>query len=244
MVANTCIFEYCNLKNGYLKIRFTADNREMVIPLDDYSINSGMVVEINKLSERIKTEMINIGLNSIPKIELRLRCNEIYRTVFTVPVKNYINAYYLYKKEIKNKVNKEIYKTVFNSYRYGIGYIFNTYYIPINIVDSFNKIAREIGTMINSVKPFGMYLFDSLQYKENYVYFYIINKTCTMILSFDKNLITSYDFEFDDEKNLLTKFLLVASKHEFEFERKPITHFGIVSDEPINIDFGLNKFPE
>ena len=62
-----------------------------------------------------------------------------------------------------------------------------------------------------------------------------------MILVSDKDLITSYDFDFKNEKDIVSRFLLVASKHEFEAEHMQITSYAIDSDEPINIDIGINK---
>mgnify|MGYP003309585070 CR=1 FL=1 len=55
----------------------------------------------------------------------------------------------------------------------------------------------------------------------------------------DGNLITSYDFEFEDSRTILNKFLLVASKHEFESQCSSILHYGISSENPIELNIRL-----
>lgn len=246
MAQNQCIFEYCNFGNGYLKIfvpqsKNNSKAKEIFIDLQDYSIEDGTITKIESVVDRIKFEMNRQNVYVLPEVTLLLRCSETYRTVLTLPVKNYVQALYFYNKEMKTKVNKELYQTVNNSYKYGVGYVFSTYYLSKKIIESFTKIVKKLGTEIDSVKPFGMSLCDSLEYQGNYVYFYIKNKTCTMILVSNKNLITSYDFEFETNKDILNKFLLVASKHEFEFQRTPISHYGMTSDESIELNLGLKQ---
>ena len=247
MAQNQCIFEYCNFGNGYLKItvpqnKNSSELKEIFIDLQDYPIENGIITQISSVVDRIKFEMKNYGILALPKITVLLRCAETYRTVLTMPVKNYFQASYLYSKEMKTKANKDLFQTVNNSYKYGVGYIFNTYHMPKDIIVSFEKMAKQLETSIEDVKPFGMSLCESLQYKGNYVYFYIKQKTCTMILVSDKDLITSYEFE--NAKTILNKFLLIASKHEFEFQKKPITHYGVYADDPIELNLGLRKLSD
>ena len=175
---------------------------------------------------------------------LLLRCQETFRTNLAIPVKNAWQAKMLYNKEIKSRPNKDDYYTVSNALRREVGYSFNTYFMRKDIVDSFLKMAKLLGTEISEVQPYGMYLCDSFDYTGNYVYFHIRRKVCTMILVADKELITTYDFEFENSREILNKFLLVASKHEFEFERKPITHYGISADDPVELKLGLTKLTD
>ena len=119
--------------------------------------------------------------------------------------------------------------------------MFNTYYIPNIIVESFNKIEKLLNTEFVGVQPLGMFLSEKLDYKGTYVYFYIKQKVCTMIMVSDKDLITSYDFEYKTEKDILSRFLLVATKHEFEVEKKEISYYDINSDEPIFVNFGIKR---
>ena len=245
MAQNQCIFEYCNFGKGYLKIFFPEKKnnaaKEIMIDLEDYSMENGVITKIEPLVDRIKFELKKLDLLFMPSILLLLRCEETYRTTLALPVKNGWQAKMLYNKEMKARANKDEFYTVNNSYKRTVGYTFNTYYMPKNIVESFLKIAKQLGTEIGEAMPYGMYLCDSLDYDNNYVFFHIRRKVCTMILSSERNLITSYDFEFENTREILNKFLLVASKHEFEFDRKKITHYGISADDPIDFKLGLSK---
>ena len=246
MAQNQCVFEYCNFGNGYLKIYIPQNKnnlkaKEIYIDLQDYPLEDGVITQIEPVVDRIKFEMKKLGITAMPKIVLLLRCAETYRTILTLPVKNYVQALYFYNKEMKTKVNKELFITANNSYKYGVGYIFNTYYMPKTVTESFTKMAKRLETDIDEIKPFGMALCESMDYKSSYVYFYIRQHSCTMILVSDKDLITSYDFEFEDSKTILNKFLLIASKYEFEFQRKPITHYGMDADNPVQLNLGLKK---
>ena len=232
MSKNLCVFEYSNLGKAYLKI--TYNSKEIFLHMED-SANTDLLVD------KIKTEIKKLGILSLPKVLLLLRCKETYRTTLSLPVKNYLQASHLYNKELKTKLNKELYQTVTFNYKYDLGYIFNTYYMPRSVIDLFETIAKKLGTSIDEVKPYGVYLFDSLNLKGNYVYFYIKNKACTMIVVSNGRLLTSYDFEYENSKTILNKFLLVASKFEFEFENLSIEQYGISSDESIELNVGLKK---
>ena len=245
MAQNQCIFEYSNFVNGYLRIYFLKDNKptdkEIFIDLEEYPIKDGVVAQIDPLVARIKDELKKVNIKSVQSPLLLLRCREIYKNNLFLPVKNSFQANNLYKKEIKMRHNKDLFVAISNSYKAGVGYIFNTYFIPNSVVESFNKIEKMLNTEFVGVQPYGMFLCETLDYKGTYVYFYIKKRVCTIILVTDKDLITSYDFEFETEKDILNRFLLVASKHEFEIEHKQIAYYDINTDEPIYIDFGIEK---
>ena len=246
MEQNQCVFEYGNFGNGYLKIVVpkgvnNLNSSEIFIDLRDYQIENGVITKIDDIIVRIKEEIQKLGISSLSKIILLLRCCDTYHTVLTLPVKNRLQAKFLYNKAIKTRVNHDKFQPVNNYYNYGAGYIFNTYCISKEVISSFSKIAKRLGAEISHVKPFGMSLCDSLSHKGNYVYFYIMKKTCTMIFVSDMNLVTSYDFEFENSKTIMNMFLLVASKYEFEYNYQPITHYGISSDEEIELNLGLSK---
>ncbi len=247
MAQNQCIFEYCNFDGGYLRIFFPskkkAEAKEIMIELEDYPTKDGAFIKVEPIADRIKHELEPLGILFMPSIVLLLRCEGVYRNSISIPAKFSFYANNLYKKEMKNKDNDNFY-TEFNSYKREVGYTYNTYFMPKAIVDTFLAIAKLLGTEISSVKPFGMYLCETLDHKENYVFFHIRRKVCTMILSSGGNLITSYDFEFESNRDIMNKFLLVASKHEFEFDRQRITHYGISADDPVDLRLGLTKLGE
>lgn len=240
-----CVFEYCDFGDGYLRIFFPSkkniDSKQIMIDLEDYPSENGVISNVQSLVDRITFELKQLNLLIMPSVTLLLRCQGVYRTSISIPAKFEFYANSLYKKEMKDKTDDDKFYAEFNSYKREVGYTYNTYFMPKNIVDAFQEIAKLIGTEIVEVKPFGMYLCDALKHDENYVFFYIRRNVCTMILSSDGHLITSYDFEFESAKDIMNKFLLVASKHEFEFDRQKITHYGISADDPIELSLGLTK---
>lgn len=244
---NLCIFEYCDFGDGYLRIFFPSkkntEAKEIMIELEDYRTESGIASNINPLVDRIKHELERFELFFMPSIVLLLRCQGVYRNSISIPAKFSFYANSLYKKEMKAKQNDKYYAEC-NSYKREVGYTYNTYFMPADVVSVFQAIAKGLGTEISEVKPFGMYLCETLNHKENYVFFHIRHGVCTMILASEGNLITTYDFEFESSRDIMNKFLLVASKHEFEFDRQKITHYGISADDPVELSLGLAKLGE
>ena len=107
------------------------------------------------------------------------------------------------------------------------------------IKKAFRKLAKLLNTKIKSAEPFGFRHNQSVGYNGTYANFYICKKVCTMTLVTNKTLISAYDFEFDNERDIISKFLLVISKHEFELAHKKIQRYYVESDEEINIDLGI-----
>ena len=244
MSKNICIFKYCNYGKGYFEVRIpkTKDEpaSEIIIELDDYLLENGVIKNIDSIADKIK-EKINFK-KKLPVV-LLLRCEETYKTILSLPMMNKYKARSLYKKEQKAKKVNNSYVKKSNYFQHSLGYIFNTYYMPKDVINSFKKLAKMLGTRIISVEPFGFYLKKMLLY-ENYVYFYIRRKVCTLFLVVNKELVSVYDFEFKTKKDIINQFLLVMSKHEFEFERKLIQYYGIDSDEKITLDLGLEKLED
>jgi hypothetical protein len=244
MSKNICIFKYCNYGKGYFEVRIpkTKDEpaSEITIELDDYLLENGVIKNIDSIADKIK-EKINFK-KKLPVV-LLLRCEETYKTILSLPMMNKYKAKSLYRKEQKAKKVNNSYVKKSNYFQHSLGYIFNTYYMPKDVINSFKKLAKMLGTRIISVEPFGFYLKKLLPY-ENYVYFYIRRKVCTLFLVVNKELVSVYDFEFKTKKDIVNQFLLVMSKHEFEFERKLIQYYGIDSDEKITLDLGLEKLED
>ncbi len=241
MSQNNCTLEYCNYQQGYLKLHIPADKKsttsDLMIELDDYLIEDGIPKNLEAIADRIRYE---IGDRRIPPITLLLRCEETYKSIFTLPSMNSLKAGALFAKEQKaDKVNSK-YVTASNVFHHSLGYIFNTYYLPKHAIDAFKKLAKLLGTKICSVEPFGFHLKKTLNYSGTYAYFYVCKKVCTLLLVVNKSLVSVYDFAFESERDLISQFLLVISKHEFELAHKKIQRFHVEADEELNIDLGLS----
>lgn len=248
MARSQCVFEYCNFGKGYLRVFLSNKNGEPIeditIDLEDYIVEDGIITHTEPLAERIKFELSKLGISELPPVLLLLRCREIYKKCISIPVKPSIYANYLFSKEIKERVDKTKYYAATNSYKQGVGYIYNTYLIPKAIVDSFAKVAKDLSTELVELKPYALHLFESFDYEGCYVFFYIKRNCCTLMLVSNGDLITSFDFEFDRDEEIVQKFMLVAAKHELEFEKLKITHYGVISDRMIDIDLGIAKLGE
>ena len=244
MSKNICIFKYCNYGKGYFQVKIPKTKEEpaseISIELDDYLLENGVIKNIDSIADKIKEK---VTFKKKFPVVLLLRCEETYKTILSLPMMNKYKARSLYKKEQKAKKVNNNYVKKSNYFQHSLGYIFNTYYMPKDVINSFKKLAKMLGTRIISVEPFGFYLKKLLPY-ENYVYFYIRRKVCTLFLVVNKELVSVYDFEFKTKKDIINQFLLVMSKHEFEFERKLIQYYGIDSDEKITLDLGLEKLED
>ena len=244
MSKNICIFKYCNYGKGYFQVKIPKTKEEpaseISIELDDYLLENGVIKNIDSIADKIKEK---VTFKKKFPVVLLLRCEETYKTILSLPMMNKYKARSLYKKEQKAKKVNNNYVKKSNYFQHSLGYIFNTYYMPKDVINSFKKLAKMLGTRIISVEPFGFYLKKMLPY-ENYVYFYIRRKVCTLFLVVNKELVSVYDFEFKTKKDIINQFLLVMSKHEFEFERKLIQYYGIDSDEKITLDLGLEKLED
>lgn len=240
MGKNTCIMEYCNYQSGYLKLFIPADKKsttlDLMIELEDYLMEDGIPKNPEAIADRIRHE---VGRKKIPPITLLLRCEETYKSIFTLPSMSRMKANSLYSKEKKAvKVNPN-YVIASNDFHHSLGYIYNTYFMPKHVIDTFKKIAKLLGTKLEVVEPYGFFLKRSLNYGDTYAYFYICRKVCTLLLVVNKSLVSVYDFAFENERDLLSQFLLVISKHEFEFAHKKIQRFHVEADEEIQLDLGI-----
>lgn len=212
-----------------------------MIELDDYLMEDGVPKNLESIADRIKYE---VGGRKLPPITLYLRCEETYKRVFTLPGMARMKAEALFAKEKKAiKVNPN-YAIATNVFHHSLGYIYNTYFMPRHVVDAFKKLAKLLGTRIRAAEPFGFHLKKTLNYTGTYAYFHIFKRVCTMLLIVNKSLVSVYDFAFENEKDIVRKFLLVMSKHEFEFAHKKIQRFHVDSDEEINIDLGLTDIEQ
>ncbi len=240
MTPNTCTIEYCNFRSGYLKLYIPADNKSttstLMIELDDYIMEDGVPKNLEALADRIKYE---VGDKKIPPITLLLRCQETYKSISTFPPMGYLKANALFIKEQKAARVNPNYVIVSNVFHHTLGYIYNIYFMPKRVIDAFKKLAKLLDTRIQVAEPFGFRYNQSNNYNGTYANFYICRKVCTLTLVANKTLVSVYDFEFEDKRDIISQFLLVISKHEFELAHKKIQRIHVESDEEINIDLGL-----
>ena len=240
MTQNTCTIEYCNFRSGYLKISIPADNRSsantFMIELEDYIMEDGVPKNIEALADRIRFE---VGYAAIPPITLLLRCEETYKSISTLPPMSPLKANTLLAKEQKAARVNPNFVIATNIFHHTLGYIYNIYFMPKRVIDAFKKLAKLLNTKIKVTEPFGFRYNQSTSYSGTYANIYVCKKVCTLTLIANKTLISTYDFEFENERDIISQFLLVISKHEFELAHKKIQRYHVESDEEINIDLGI-----
>ncbi len=240
MTQNTCTIEYCNFRSGYIKLRIPADNKSttstFMIELDDYIMEDGVPKNLEALADRIKYE---VGDKKIPPITLLLRCEETYKSISTLPPMGSLKANALFAKEQKAARVNPNYVIATNFFHHTLGYIYNIYFMPKRVIDAFKKLAKLLNTKIRVAEPFGFHYNQSINHNGTYANFYICKRVCTLTLVANKTLVSSYDFAFENERDIITQFLLVISKHEFELAHKKIQQVYVESDEEINIDLGI-----
>jgi hypothetical protein len=65
-----------------------------------------------------------------------------------------------------------------------------------------------------------------------------------MVLVYDNNLISSYDFEILNDKTIFNQFLLVTSRYEIDYKGKSPNYYGIDSDQLVDLELDLIKMTD
>ena len=232
--------EFCNYKGiSYLEITALTPTGAITVrrELEDYMLNDGVLQNVEDMAKSIKAEM---NIEKMPPFELILHTTGQFKTIVSLPTMSPSQACSLYYKEAREHGKFEKYVSTYNMYKHSLGYIFSTYYMSEPVVKSLKILAKLLGSRVTTVTPYGFYLHKALNTKESFVYFHIRNKVCNMLLISEGELISTYDFTFEDRADVERQFLLVMSKHEFEFEHREITHYVIDSDSDMTLELGLD----
>ena len=239
MRKNQLILEFSNFNNAYVKaIAYGKDGKvekTHTIALDNRCIVDGTIFNEKEFATALK--------EAFPKpypITLVVCCQEMYKNSLSFPQMPMWQAQIQYRKEIK-AVTKPDYTLLTNATKHGGGIGFSSYFIPTRIVDTFKSVAKLVGARFAGVELFGNYLKENLPYTGNYAYMYLRRNTCSMILVVEDHVVTSYDFGYEDPSEIERNFLLVLSKHEFEFERQSISRYAIDSDFEYDLEAGLDR---
>ncbi len=235
-----CIFEFCEIPHGYLNVTLipkVGEPTEQLLPFDAELFKNASVDELRDMARGIAAAL---GREKLPPITLLIRSERIYKTALRLPVANKRYATKLYKKE-KKRIAVEGYATKADVCKGAKGYIFNTYYLPLNIISSFKIIAKQLSSRIASAMPYGLHLNAQLHTSGEYVHFDIKQNACSMIYQRNGELISAYDFGFEVVEDIKKRYLLVVSKHEFYNENIRQTCYGLTSDKDIALEFGLRQ---
>lgn len=207
---------------------------EVNLNVSTFSIVNGVFANIDAVTDLIKANVSKLGT-----LDILLSVDECFRSVISLPKMSKSKALKLYQKEIKNDFPdfKNKYVTFEHLYEHKLGSVYYTYFVPLTIINYFKKVAKILGVSINSYNLWGNYLFDNIKndIKEDFALIYVQNNLCTLMNSFNGKLVTFYSFECNDEADIISQYLSIIAKHEFELEKRKITNYIYVSDKEYNL---------
>lgn len=207
---------------------------EVNLNVSTFSIVNGVFANIDAVTDLIKANVSKLGT-----FDILLSVDECFRSVISLPKMSKSKALKLYQKEIKNDFPdfKDKYVTFEHLYEHKLGSVYYTYFVPLTIINYFKKVAKILGVSINSYNLWGNYLFDNIKndIKEDFALIYVQNNLCTLMNSFNGKLVTFYSFECNDEADIISQYLSIIAKHEFELEKRKITNYIYVSDKEYDL---------
>jgi len=229
--------------NLYLYMNDILDRTEL-IKFEDYEIVDGIPVNINKV-----VDIIHEFVYKVDQINLLISSDDTFKITTSLPKISKGRAMKIYRNDMKNENgdNKTKYYSNFELYKHSLGYIFYTYFIPMDIVTFFRKVASLLKTKLTKVDLFSHFIFNNVKntIEEDFIYYYEENGLATFILSYGKTF-TSYATFINDEANINQKYVSILAKHAFELERKEINviytnnkekvlHLGECKDHKISL---------
>ncbi|MDY4788916.1 MAG: hypothetical protein SO253_06425 [Bacilli bacterium] len=207
---------------------------EVNLNVSTFSIVNGVFANIDAVTDLIKANVSKLGT-----LDILLSVDECFRSVISLPKMSKSKAIKLYQKEIKNDFPdfKDKYVTFEHLYEHKLGSVYYTYFVPLAIINYFKKVAKILGVSINSYNLWGNYLFDNIKndIKEDFALIYVQNNLCTLMNSFNGKLVTFYSFECNDETDIISQYLSIIAKHEFELEKRKITNYIYASDKEYDL---------
>lgn len=237
-IKDKLIIHYSNISTPFLNIYCYHDNilvSTSMIELEDYLFDEDKIINLDKLAETIKTTV------DICDFDLVLSLKETIKNTISLPKMNKYKREYIKKNELKNRFNNynNDYITFEYENEYNLGYIYYTYFVPKTIIDSFKGIAKILNVRFNKVSLFGDFLYNNINYSDNYFVIYKENNIITLLNVINNKVNTIYEIPYTTPNEIVKTISLVLSKHEFELEKSPLLNY--VSNAHIDlISIGLD----
>lgn len=225
------VIHYSNIVNPFLNVSFYSKGKlqsQKKYLLNDYQIEDGKILNIEAISNLIKSDF-----NVSAPIVLLLSSNDIFKNVVSLPKISKGKADKLYLKELKETFPnyKADYDLITNNYKHDLGYIYNTYFVSHKVIEDFKLLATLLNTKIINVDIFGNYIYKKIKnsYDGSYSVIYKEDDYCLLLNVYNNQLTTIYNFNSNNVEEIINQYLLIVSKHEFNFEKKSIKTL-LVSD--------------
>ena len=238
MYSKKIVLEYSNLAMPYLVAtaydKMGAVEKKIEIQFTQSDLSDGAIYNADKVIARF-TEFPNMY-----PIVLVVACRKSYKNSLVLPKMSLTRAQMVYAKE-KKSFDRNFYTTVTNYVAYGNKHIFDSYFIPNNIVACFTSIARVCKTKVVEIITKGMYLFEKYNFIKDCLFLRIKRNSCSMLLVDQGKLLTSYDFEFGNVADIKNNVIMVLSHYQTETYGAKVTNCAIDSD--IIVDLGFDFEP-
>lgn len=222
-VKNRLVLHFNNIGKSFLSMYlYKNENLDMFETyfFEEHEIVNGLPVNINKISDIIRNFVVKVD-----SIQLAISTNDAFKTTISLPKISKAKARKLYREEVKYDAGerKDSYLPFFESYAHPLGYIFYTYFIPLNIINTFSKVASLLKTKLTKVDLFSRFIYNNVKtkIKDDFVLHYDNNNLSTFILSYNNSFSGFSAFESDPNKMKLN-YVSSISKHCFELEKKDI----------------------
>ena len=220
------LIHYNTINHPFVKIFYYVNNeliKSNKLDLADYEIDGLVPSGINRIAS-----FITENSEDYSTFELLVSCDRIFKTTNAFPKMNRFKLLQLYSQEINQSIPdyKEKYTTSISLYNSPSNSIYYTYFIPIEIVNYFNKVAKAIKSRCSGIEIYSHYLFESLaeHIKDDFVLHYANEEFSSVILSYD-GVFTTYYNTSNDEDEIMNKYVSFISKHLLELEKRDVLNF-------------------
>ena len=228
------VFEYSDIGEPYLKIS-APDGQEKELSLGAHRIENGKLLNVESLADTILFEM-----GKAENFRLVLKLKETFKSVISVPKMNAWKAQALASRELKRSFPKfrEKYICVQSRYKYSLGQVFTSYFIPNTAVEPFRALAEKLGVRMTGADIFGNELLWRVwpQVKRDFACIYTKGSVATIIAALDGHLVTAYDFPFVTKEDIVRQLAVVMGKHEFELEKRPVRTLVVIGRRSLKFD--------
>jgi len=191
--------------------------------LEEGQLSGGALADTEALAEAIRKNFTCERCESV----LLVSSDKCFKHTLSYPKINPVKAFSLYRRDIKFSFpdSENRYKAFINAYSHRLGYIYVTQFIPLNIIVSFQKLARLLGSKLVSVDMYTDYLFRAIKscVSGDCAYVFAKEGRGLVLNSYGGNLTAFEEFPYGDARDVVNNYLLTVSKHEFEYEKAEVS---------------------
>ncbi len=245
------LVHYNTINKPFVAVYYYVNNeliKSNKLELMDYELDGLVPSGYNRVASFIMENS-----DDYSNFELIVSSDKVFKTTNAYPKMNKFKLIQLYNQEINQSVPnyKDKYTTSLSIYNGVSGSIYYTYFIPIEILYFFNKIAKAIKSRCSGIELYSHFLFKSVSevIKDDFVLHYANDVFSTVMLSYN-GVFTTYYNALNDEKEIMTKYVSYISKHLLELEKKDTSNFysnkkelvKFMGEDVKNIEIDFTKY--